>query len=306
MNPNVNSHRYVISDTPSDEDMKIVQKGLEDHNRKFPSGGLDIPKPDISLVMKDISGKIIGGVITSMLTGVMHLEVLWVDETYRNRGLGKSLVLQAERIAKEKGYPASHTWTFSFQAPEFYQSIGYEVLGIFDGYTGGITEYVLHKKFESAEQTPYEANGSYYDEFTISEDTSKESMKILHEGLRRYVTKHIGKLRKKNPEIKIKFVIKNEEDQVIGGVQAYTLLKVVHIEQLWVDEKYRNQGYGKELLTTTERIATENGCISGLVMALSFQSPEFFQKFGYEIFGVSDGYPDSIKDYYLIKRFKTY
>ncbi len=140
MNPNENSNQFIISSSPSEEEMKVVQKGLEDHSRKYPNGELDIPTPDISLVLKDNNGNIVGGVITSMLTGVMHLEVLWVDEMYRGRGHGKDLVLHAERIGQEKGYPASQTWSFSFQAPEFYQSIGYKVLGIFDGYTDGITE----------------------------------------------------------------------------------------------------------------------------------------------------------------------
>ncbi|MFX1248460.1 MAG: GNAT family N-acetyltransferase, partial [Promethearchaeota archaeon] len=72
---------------------------------------------------------------------------------------------------------------------------------------------------------------------------------------------------------------------------------------LWIDGKYRNQGYGRELLMTAERIATDNYCISGLVNVLSFQSPEFFQNHGYKIFGISDGYPNAIKEYFLIKKF---
>jgi len=299
MNFNEKSNLLPISENPTEEEMKLVKKRLEDHNKQFPNGELDIPTPDISLVLKDRNENIVGGVITSMLTGVMHLEVLWIDELYRGRGYGRDLVLQAESIAKAKGYPASQTWTFSFQAPEFYKSIGYKLIGIFDGYTSGITEHILLKKFESNVQA-YETNGLLQHGFTITEDTSEDSMKILHEGLHKYVTKHIGGLRKKNPEVKINLVIK-DEGNVVGGAQAYTLLKVVHTVRLWIEEKYRNQGYGKELLSTIERIAKENGCISGLVDALSFEAPEFFQKHGYEIFGISDAYNNSILEYFLKK-----
>ncbi|MHA1542860.1 MAG: GNAT family N-acetyltransferase, partial [Candidatus Hodarchaeales archaeon] len=284
------------------EEMKIVKDGLVAHNKKFPSGGLDIPTPDISLVLKDSNGDIIGGVITSMLTGIMHLEVLWVDKKYRGQGFGKKLVLYAEKIGKEKSYPASQTWTFSFQAPEFYQSIGYKVLGIFDGYTDGITEYVLLKKLGKNSQTPHEDYGINKDGFSISEDDSKESMKILHEGLHKYVSEHVGKLRKKYQEIQIKLVIKNLEGKVIGGLSAGTTLKTMYLSYLWVDMKHRRLDYGRDLLATAERIAVENSCISWQGNVLSFQSPEFFQKLGFEIFGVSDGYPDSIKEYFLIKR----
>jgi ribosomal protein S18 acetylase RimI-like enzyme len=76
----------------------------------------------------------------------------------------------------------------------------------------------------------------------------------------------------------------------------------MYLSYLWVDNKYRGQGYGRDLLTTAERIAVENSCISWQGYVLSFQSPEFFQKFGFEVFGVSDGYPDSIKEYFLIRK----
>ncbi|MFX1249965.1 MAG: GNAT family N-acetyltransferase, partial [Promethearchaeota archaeon] len=250
------SNQFLISESTSENEMKIVQKGLKDHNKKYPGGELDIPTPDVSLVLKDDKGNVVGGVITSMLTGIMHLEVLWVDEKYRDRGYGRDLVLQAERIGKEKGYPASQTWTFSFQAPEFYQRIGYKIVGIFEGYTDGIIEYILLKKFRSIEGLENKDIEPNRNGFTISEDKSKESMEILHEGLRKYVRKHVGELRKNYPGIGIKLIGKNAEGQVIGGLQAYTTLKAVHIESLWIDGKYRNQGYGRELLMTAERIAT--------------------------------------------------
>ncbi|MFW9854433.1 MAG: GNAT family N-acetyltransferase [Candidatus Thorarchaeota archaeon] len=292
--------RFFINETPSEAETKIVQKGLEDHNKRHPYGELDIPTPDISLVLRDADGIIIGGVITSMLIGVMHLEVLWVEESYRNQGFAKALVLEAERIGKEKGYSASQTWTFSFQAPGFYQRIGYRIVGIFDGYSNGITEYVLLKKFEFDEPS---LNSFTHAGFSILEDSSEESMSVLHRGLRQYVKKHVGELRKKHPGIRINLVLKNSDQQVIGGLHAYTTLRAVHTECLWVDRSSRKLGYGKKLLVAAEKIAKENGCISGLVMVFSFQSPEFFQKLGYEIFGVSDGYPGSIKEHFLIKRF---
>ncbi|MFW9778986.1 MAG: GNAT family N-acetyltransferase [Candidatus Heimdallarchaeota archaeon] len=293
-------HRFFISENPSDAEMKIVQKGLEDHNKRQPYGELAIPTPDISLVLKNHDGIIIGGVITSMLTGVMHLEVLWVEESYRNQGFGKALVLEAERIGKEKGYSASQTWTFSFQAPEFYQRIGYKIVGIFDGYTNDITEYVLLKKFGSDEPL---ANSFSYAGFSILEESSEKSMGVLHRGLRQYVKKHVGELREKYPGIRINLALKNSDQHVVGGLHAYTTLGAVHTECIWVDEQYRNLGYGTKLLMAAEKVAKKNECVSALATAYSFQSPEFFENLGYSVFGISDGYPNSINEFFLIKRF---
>jgi len=56
--------------------MELVSKGLANYNKTHTYRELDIPIPDISLILKDAKGTVLGGVITSMLTGVMHLEVL--------------------------------------------------------------------------------------------------------------------------------------------------------------------------------------------------------------------------------------
>ncbi|MFX0107507.1 MAG: GNAT family N-acetyltransferase [Candidatus Hodarchaeota archaeon] len=301
------SSRLAINGSPSKEEMEVVKRGLENHNKKHPNGELDIPSPDISLVLKDNEGNIVGGVVTSMLTGVMHLEVLWIDEKYRGLGYGRDLVLEAERIGREKGYTASQTWTFSFQGPEFYQAIGYEVLGICDVYADDITEYVLMKRLDENWQKPKRSGSVSQDEqskqFTISEDKSKEAIKILGKGLGGYVTEQIGKLMKESPEIRVELVIKDDNEEIIGGIRGSSYIKTFATELLWIDEEYRGQGYGKALLMEAERIAQEKGCDSGLTWVLSFQSPEFFQKCGYEVFGVSDGYPEPVREYYFQKRF---
>ena len=77
----------------------------------------------------------------------------------------------------------------------------------------------------------------------------------------------------------------------------------MYIEHLWVDEMHRRQGYGKDLLIEAERKARKIGCISGQAWVLSFQTLVFFQKLGYEIFGVSENYPEPTKEYYLIKKY---
>ncbi|MHA1925104.1 MAG: hypothetical protein ACXABV_07220 [Candidatus Thorarchaeota archaeon] len=52
-----------------------------------------------------------------------------------------------------------------------------------------------------------------------------------------------------------------------------------------------------------ERIAKENGCISGQAWVLSFQTLKFFQKLGYEVFGISEDYPEPTKECYFIKKY---
>ena len=301
MKPN----RCVIDDSPTKEEMQIIKKGLEDYNMEQTNGEWNKPEMEINLVLKDNDRNTVGGINASTLCRVMWLELFWVDEKYRGLGYGRDLLLEAERIGMENGCVASGTWTFSFQAPEFYQSNGYEIIGLFEGYADGITEYVLMKKLKSTERKQDELQQKDNSKrFTITDKIEEGDMKIVSDGLHEYVKSHVGKLRKKYKEIGIRLVLKNHDDEIIGGINAGTTLGTMYIEEIWIHEDYRGQGYGKELMMKAEEIARENGCISGQTWVLSFQSPEFFQKLGYEAFGISDGwYPNGIKEYDFIKRF---
>jgi ribosomal protein S18 acetylase RimI-like enzyme len=128
--------------------------------------------------------------------------------------------------------------------------------------------------------------------------TEKE-MDIVHAGLGRYVDECIGD---KRDGISIKLAVKDRTDHVAGGLLAFTTMRNLVIEHIWVDERYRGVGLGRKLVMGAERRAKENGCIAVQTYALSFQAPAFFQKLGYEVFGVSDGYPNPVQEYYLIKR----
>ena len=53
---------------------------------------------------------------------------------------------RAERIARESGCTFTHTCTFSYQAPGFYQRLGYEVFAVLDDYPDGIRQFFLKKR----------------------------------------------------------------------------------------------------------------------------------------------------------------
>jgi GNAT superfamily N-acetyltransferase len=301
------SSRFVIIDNPTDKEMEVISEGLRIYVSQQPYGELDIPYNDINLVLRDHDENVVGGVITSMKTGVMHLEVLWIDEKHRGLGYGRDLVLEAERIGKDKGYTASQTWTFSFQGPEFYKAIGYKIIGICDVYPDNIKEFVFVKRLDDTWQGHREEGEACQDdrveELIISEDKSEDAMKVLDKGLGGYVNERAGESIEKYPGFRVKLVIKDDNGQIIGGLSAFTAIGVLHVELMWINERFRGQGLGRRLLTEAEKIAKERGAVSGLTWVLSFNSPEFFQKCGYEVFEVSDGYPDPIKEYYLKKKF---
>lgn len=296
----INGQDFFISSQPSDQEMEWIFDCVEADKWLKTNGEINQPGVEISVVLRDVSGNVQGGVIASTVCRVMHLEVLWVAEQHRRMGYGAELVLTAERIGLVHGCNTSQTWTFSFQGPQFYPSIGYQLLGVYDGYPDGITEHVFMKKLSEPSSiirnigTP-DSRGFYLDKNIIEKET-----KILHEGLRQHVQLYVGE-RHRGP--KVRLVVKDENGELIGGLSAWTTLQNLIFEYIWVEESFRGKGIGKTLMAEMERIARENGCIASQAQCFSFQAIGFFEKTGYKILGISDGYPAPIKEFYLIKKY---
>ncbi|WP_044022377.1 GNAT family N-acetyltransferase [Bacillus sp. SG-1] len=101
------------------------------------------------------------------------------------------------------------------------------------------------------------------------------------------------------------FIVKNENEEIVGGITATLFWGHCHIDFLWVDNKYRAQGYGVELLAKMENLAKETGCYLIILDTFSFQAPEFYKKQGYNVIGIVEDFPKGNQQYYLEKRLKV-
>jgi|GEM_PF-191899 len=133
-----------ITNNYTEEDFNVVFKGIYQHNTKGTKGLLKKPGININVYLKD-GEKTIGAIICDTFNYCVYIEIMWIDQDYRGKGLGKTLISKAEEIAKENGCTFSHTCTLSYQAPEFYKACGYEVFGTLDDYPNGIVQYFLKK-----------------------------------------------------------------------------------------------------------------------------------------------------------------
>ena len=91
------------------------------------------------------TGAVDGGLTARIGFGWMFVELLFVPERLRGQGIGRRLMEQAEAVAREKGCIGIHLDTFTFQAPGFYQKLGYAVLGEIANYPPGSSRFFLHK-----------------------------------------------------------------------------------------------------------------------------------------------------------------
>ena len=96
--------------------------------------------------------------------------------------------------------------------------------------------------------------------------------------------------------------ITDDNGKIIAGCVARMYCwNVVYIDTLWVDEIYRNIGFGSRLLAEVEKIAKNKGCYLIHLDTFDFQAKEFYEKQGYEVFGVLEDCPRGHCRYYLKK-----
>ena len=98
------------------------------------------------LMVRDENGALRGCVQARTAYTWLCIQKLWMDPEIRGQGFAKKLVLEAERIALERGCHSAHVDTLSCQAPEFYQKLGYEIFAELDNYSAGNKRCFLKKE----------------------------------------------------------------------------------------------------------------------------------------------------------------
>ena len=134
---------YKLSSATSEEAEKLNDK-INDFVAKQVSfyGDAEILK---DYVIKENS-LIIAGIRTCFYLGeCLAINVLFVDENYRNKGLGALLLNQVEADAEAMGAKLIHLDTFNHQAKNFYLKHGYEVFGVLDDCPKGHKRYYMKK-----------------------------------------------------------------------------------------------------------------------------------------------------------------
>lgn len=104
----------------SEEQKERIHKRLQDYNAQFMK-----EFSDFSCHIEE-NGVIVAGIVAESVGDTVEVEFLFVDETYRGRGLGKALLEHVETAAREQGIRRVLLNTYSFQAPGFYRTLGYQ------------------------------------------------------------------------------------------------------------------------------------------------------------------------------------
>jgi GNAT superfamily N-acetyltransferase len=138
----------MVSDPHASESRKqIVVDHLDAYNLAVT--GLTAYSP-VNFFLYDQGDEIVGGLLGLVWGGALHVRILWVAESLRGRGYGRRLLDAAERRAVERGCRHGFLDTFTFQAPGFYEKLGYEMYARAEDWPVGHAHCFLRKILPSA------------------------------------------------------------------------------------------------------------------------------------------------------------
>ena len=92
------------------------------------------------------------------------------------------------------------------------------------------------------------------------------------------------------------------DGRVVAGLRGTFIADWLHATEMWVAEEDRGAGLGAEVMTEAESVAMRRRCVGVHLDAFDFQSPGFYERLGYEAFGVVEDHPRGGRRIYLQKR----
>ncbi|HEY4281439.1 MAG TPA: GNAT family N-acetyltransferase [Chthoniobacterales bacterium] len=131
-----------VSTAANEGAVQELRQNLVEYN--FSCAGPENYLP-LSLILRDISSKLVAGLAGKIYYQWLFVELLWVSKDIRGHGHGRNLLSSAEDEARRQGCHQVWLDTFSFQAPGFYQKNGYTLFGELSGYPPGHQRYFFRK-----------------------------------------------------------------------------------------------------------------------------------------------------------------
>ena len=132
-----------ISDVVAADDRRELEDRL--HAFNVESTGYHDAR-DLSCFLRDAEGTLVAGIDGFTWGGYAHVELLWVSEPFRGKGLGRRLLEAAEAEARERGCTSIVLSSHEFQAPGLYAKVGYHLVGATEDTPVGYREFHFQKR----------------------------------------------------------------------------------------------------------------------------------------------------------------
>lgn len=128
---------------PEESAWGIIGRGVGTYNKQQ-AGENHFQR--LCYVLQGEDQEILGGVLCEVYWEWLYIDLLWVQDDLRGRGYGRLLMETAEQEARQRGAKNAYLDTFSFQAPDFYLKLGYQVFGELPAFPPGHERFFMRKE----------------------------------------------------------------------------------------------------------------------------------------------------------------
>lgn len=140
-------------------------------------------------------------------------------------------------------------------------------------------------------------------ELVLQDVDDPDARALVHAGIKSFndaVSPHHRAVRPVGPR-PLQLYLYAADGRVLGGLIAETYWNWLDVDDLWLDEAARGQGYGRVMLAAAEVEARARGCTAVQLKTFSFQARGFYEKQGYTVVGALAGYPPGATLYWMRK-----
>ena len=127
----------------NEEQLEAVEEGLSAYDDGFMTCKME---GSIQIGIEE-DGKIVAG-LDACVTAfkILYVSTVFVEESCRRKGYGRALIEEMEKRARAMGVNTIRLDTFSWQGKEFYETLGYQIVGNYVNQEDGYAEYFLLKR----------------------------------------------------------------------------------------------------------------------------------------------------------------
>ena len=162
-----------------EDDEELIEEKLNAIDLSILPPKDDVNEEELVFKITDGEGRIIAGCVLEIdCWKNADLDILWVDENHRRKGLGSALIRKAEKTARERGCRMMVLGTFDFQARPLYEKHGFSLCGTIRDWPRGHENYTLMKRLDQPLKEYYPST-DFSEDFRIEPGTVEDGNFLL-------------------------------------------------------------------------------------------------------------------------------
>ncbi len=127
----------------TDDQVSYIEEKLEEYDEKHITYKME---GRIRIGIRE-GDRIVAGLDACMTAfKILYVSTVYVEEACRRKGYGKALIEEMEKRAKALGANTIRLDTFDWQGKDFYEAMGYTIVGSYENREDGFAEYFFLKR----------------------------------------------------------------------------------------------------------------------------------------------------------------